>query len=290
MNKYAIAGKFLEVWFSDVVVEGIQNWRDIQNNLLKDLIKSKTTNPFHYILRNKEYKRAVVNQGRWLAYSTLYAYISARNTAIRFSRFSDRIGITKGQYQRLWKAFRYKFFWLSLVNDVKVIEKVRDVIDKMVEQGIPTSEAIKRYSELLGDRRYYAETVFRTNLTSHYNLGVVDSFDAEYFEYSAIIDERTTQICQRLNGKIFKRSETSLIPPNHYNCRSIVVPVNIPLSEPLTIHDIEKIEKQFPEWQDFLEPTHLVEIPTSVWESIKQYVSEDEIEKINRELEALINE
>ena len=48
------------------------------------------------------------------------------------------------------------------------------------------------------------------------------------FRYSAILDSRTTEVCRFLDGKIFKPTDpelASLTPPNHFNCRSSIVPL-----------------------------------------------------------------
>jgi uncharacterized protein with gpF-like domain len=44
------------------------------------------------------------------------------------------------------------------------------------------------------------------------------------YEYSAILDDRTTEICEKLHGKV-QRDWGTMVPPNHYQCRSILVPV-----------------------------------------------------------------
>ena len=47
-------------------------------------------------------------------------------------------------------------------------------------------------------------------------------------EYSAVIDDRTTPVCEELDGKIFLMGSPELdrlTPPNHFNCRSVLVPV-----------------------------------------------------------------
>jgi len=277
-----IAGKFLTILNSEIVKTAKNEWSEIQKEIIVEAIQRDFKNPVRYLLR--KFRKEIENQGRWLAYANLYAYIEGQHTALRFERFRDRIGITKGQYRRLWKAFRHKFFWLSLINDVKVIEKVKEQIDEAIEEGIPQREFIREYIENIQDKWYYAETVFRTNLTSHYNLGIMDGYDTEYFEYSAIIDERTTEICERLNGRIITRNDTHLIPPNHYNCRSILVPTNVPIGKPVDFD----VVKEFPEWADFLHRIELVEIPPSVWNTIKDYVSRDEIEEVNRKLRELL--
>lgn len=77
------------------------------------------------------------------------------------------------------------------------------------------------------------ETIARTNITEATNLSRVALFGSPEFqgfvvamEYSAILDERTTEICEHLHGKIFK-DWADLTPPNHFNCRSVLVPVTV---------------------------------------------------------------
>lgn len=49
------------------------------------------------------------------------------------------------------------------------------------------------------------------------------------FQYSAVIDGRTTDICLSLDGQIFAPGQASLRfrPPNHFGCRSILVPITV---------------------------------------------------------------
>lgn len=48
----------------------------------------------------------------------------------------------------------------------------------------------------------------------------------ERYQYIAILDNRTTDICKRLNGKIFKTGQgNNPKPPQHYNCRSFTIPI-----------------------------------------------------------------
>ena len=281
--KWRIAGKFLTIWNSDIVTVAKQEWLKKQKEIISEAIERHYKNPVEYLLR--KFRNKIEMQGRWLAYSTLYAYIEGQNSILKFERFADRLAITKGQYQRLWKAFRYKFFWLSLIDDVKVIEKIKNSLSEAIEKGIPQKEWIMEYLDELEQKSFYAETVFRTNLTSHYNLGIINSYDSEYFEYVAILDGRTTIICTSLNGKIFKRTDTKILPPNHYNCRSVVVPAPIPTQKPI---QVDKFVKPFKEYADFLYDVALTEIPPSVWETIIRYVSADLIDDVNKTLKELL--
>ena len=48
------------------------------------------------------------------------------------------------------------------------------------------------------------------------------------WQYSAIMDPRTTEICRGLDRKTYLSNDpiwSRVYPPNHYNCRSIVVPI-----------------------------------------------------------------
>ena len=44
------------------------------------------------------------------------------------------------------------------------------------------------------------------------------------YQYSAILDDRTSAICEGLHGKIFKAGSEP-IPPMHFNCRSLLIPI-----------------------------------------------------------------
>lgn len=49
-------------------------------------------------------------------------------------------------------------------------------------------------------------------------------------EYSAILDSRTTPICRHLDGRIWPSDSPrweGFRPPNHFNCRSLLIPVTI---------------------------------------------------------------
>jgi len=103
----------------------------------------------------------------------------------------------------------------------------------------PAREALAR---LLGtgnpDARLH--TVARTNISDainearwrHFSDPRLQGF-VRALEYSAILDGRTTTICERLDGKIwatessFWTGSPSYRPPNHFNCRSILVAVTV---------------------------------------------------------------
>jgi len=88
------------------------------------------------------------------------------------------------------------------------------------------------------------ENIIRTSTTEAYNQGRLTEFmDPDLLpflqgvRYSATLDERTTEVCIFLGrggasgqGFIFKPTSpdlAALVPPNHFQCRSLIVPVTV---------------------------------------------------------------
>ena len=78
-------------------------------------------------------------------------------------------------------------------------------------------------------------TSIRTNVFDAFNDARLEYFTdpaldgfVEALEYSAILDENTTDICEELNGEVWAADSDTVAqynPPNHFNCRSIMVPI-----------------------------------------------------------------
>lgn len=107
--------------------------------------------------------------------------------------------------------------------------------DLMEATGLGAAEV----TELLGDSEAMQaarlDTIVRTNVFDAFNEARFDYFTDESlggfvqaFEYSAILDENTTEICEELDGSTWKADNPvwdTHTPPNHYNCRSVLIPV-----------------------------------------------------------------
>lgn len=127
-------------------------------------------------------------------------------------------------------------------------EAVRaSIFRRLIERGFTTMDALETESvspSLLSDveaiidltkNAAYVDTLVRTNMFeamnearyAEFNDPNLDGF-VEALEYSAILDGNTTEICRELNGKIFKTGSEEwdqFRPPNHFNCRSILIPI-----------------------------------------------------------------
>lgn len=76
--------------------------------------------------------------------------------------------------------------------------------------------------------RRSAQTVALTANAAIANAARLDTFkqmrSVKFVEYSAILDNRTSQICQSLSGKIFPIEGPITSPPQHPRCRSLLLP------------------------------------------------------------------
>lgn len=147
-------------------------------------------------------------------------------------------------------------FYVTGLNG-KLAEIVRSEVLFGLQNGLPFSETRNRLLDALAPYIGNADadpkalrpdrllTTVRTNATRAYNhgrlvearqlgeLGIVKAM-----QYSAVLDNRTTEVCRHLHHKTFRIDDPNLdrfTPPNHYRCRSILLPV------PLYVDDLPYI-------------------------------------------------
>jgi SPP1 gp7 family putative phage head morphogenesis protein len=126
----------------------------------------------------------------------------------------------------------------------------REVIwDRLVSRGFTSREQVREIetdpeivralNDLWGvsepQTAAYLDTLARTNLFEAMNEARFAEFTdpalgdfVVAMEYSAILDDRTTEICEHLNGKQFSADSDvwdQFRPPNHFNCRSVLIPI-----------------------------------------------------------------
>jgi len=122
----------------------------------------------------------------------------------------------------------------------KTTKQVKDEIYKALEaDGMLTEEAV---AEALGantvkNASARIETAIRTTTFEAINEARYDFYtdpDLAGFvvalEYSAIMDDRTTEICSQLNGETYGIDSevwSTFRPPNHFNCRSLLIPITM---------------------------------------------------------------
>jgi SPP1 gp7 family putative phage head morphogenesis protein len=130
---------------------------------------------------------------------------------------------------------------------------VRQQLLSGLKFGLHTREGIERVREILapfaGDPTQIAdpkqasvpriETIVRTNATTALNQGrLVEARRlgrplVNSMQFSAVLDDRTTDVCRGLDGKVIPIDSPDLdrlSPPLHHQCRSILVPVTLDIA------------------------------------------------------------
>ena len=121
------------------------------------------------------------------------------------------------------------------VTSRRLLERIRSTING----GILSGQSSASIARALPPQQTYVfsqlRTLVRTMLMQSANNANVEliaknSEFYEWWEYSAVLDNRTTQICRDLDGRRWKEKPKLYDPPLHFNCRSILrgVPYNEP--------------------------------------------------------------
>lgn len=149
---------------------------------------------------------------------------------------------------------------VSRITSQRLINEIHQILLQGIKTGKGQREMMteieQAFRPYIGDpstlkngeplSRHMMEVIIRTNSTEAFNQGRLIEMrsDAaretvEAVQYSAIIDSRTTDVCRGLDGKIFRPGSddlTSLTPPNHHSCRSVLTPITV--DEPINEEDI----------------------------------------------------
>lgn len=151
----------------------------------------------------------------------------------------------------------YAFYMTGVTRDY-ILKEVKQELYNAIEKGLSEQEVVHRIQKVFDEFSYEGEqsepyrinTMLWTVSNKAFNqgrLGVYLEADVcTALQYSAILDDRTTEFCRKYDGKIFLKTDpiwNKITPPNHFNCRSIIVPVlkweDYELSEPLSIEPQE---------------------------------------------------
>lgn len=140
-----------------------------------------------------------------------------------------------------WLEFQQ--FKITGIENQKILDITQEILVQGIRDGSSAKEIIKMITDALSPwgvsqtktTPARIETIVRTNLSSAFNQARLDQFseissEIIAYNYSAILDGRTSDVCLSLdstrNNQLYTADEVAAInPPNHFNCRSIIVPV-----------------------------------------------------------------
>lgn len=234
------------------IVEALEESREA----IFELIRGKFDGGIAFVNRINHLKRA--ERVRQAFVEAMQTATMKGEAAVRSELSKSKDMATKSPNKSQSAAAQYlkkkADFFVSGINKA-LVEKTRQVLVQVIDAGESIPQAIERlqatFEPYTGNRRvirdgdvikpHRLETIIRTNLTDAYTRGrLLESQDAgelvHGYEFSAILDERTTEICRFMDGRVFKPNDPELErlkPPLHHNCRSTLVPVtvDVPIDE-----------------------------------------------------------
>lgn len=209
----AESGPLVEEVFEDLY-DQLQKKKIIQTQKLEraDTIKLKNLKKLQQLL--KKHFRLLYNDGNKIA-----------QTEVRKTDFAVENVAADAFLEFLEKeTFNFVGKW-----SFTVLEKTKNELTRAIKDGMPLSSVI---SVLDNEGKALSETALeryaRTKTTEVFNRGRLEYFNetgvVEAYQYSAILDGRTSNICRALDGKIFEKDKAP-VPPLHFNCRSLLVPI-----------------------------------------------------------------
>jgi SPP1 gp7 family putative phage head morphogenesis protein len=135
---------------------------------------------------------------------------------------------------------------ISGVLSDRLLTDAKGILIQALKTGELMSDTMVRLNEiflpLLGEQvdesvtsPWRLENIVRTNTTEAYNHGRLTEYInpaivgfVRGVRFQAILDQRTTEVCRFLDGKVFRPDSPDLpglLPPRHFQCRSIITPI-----------------------------------------------------------------
>lgn len=138
------------------------------------------------------------------------------------------------RYDKTWDEIERSIYESFATAGMITIEQAKDALGEALDVSNPDARlrTIVRTStfDAINNARH-----------AYFTDPKLDDF-VQAFEYSAILDARTTDICRHLDdenrgnhSKEWYDQNSEYRPPNHYNCRSLLIPV--------TVADIDSFEE-----------------------------------------------
>lgn len=196
-------------------IERVQNLQDEIDNLMARTYnqeKKITTN--HY-----------VDMGTQAYYNQIYAIQNQVGFQFSFSAV-DPVMFDK-VLQSKWSGKNYSQSIWGNTQDLAADLKEQLMIEMLT--GKRLDEVAKEINQKFAVGSYKARRIVRTEsnfLSGQMQLNAYEDCDAEYYEFVATLDLRTSEICRSLDGQKFKVSEAQVgvnMNPMHPFCRSTTI-------------------------------------------------------------------
>ena len=131
---------------------------------------------------------------------------------------NDKITVSRDIYGEIFrKGIKYE---MELIEAYREFSKIKESANEAMKDAIKES--------VFDSAKPVFEKIATTETTAAMNKGSIDAGQTESriggYEFVAVMDNKTTEICRPRNGLILSKSDALLVaqntPPLHYNCRS----------------------------------------------------------------------
>lgn len=115
-------------------------------------------------------------------------------------------------------------------NTEQLVKHLNVLLPQQFLLGRSTQDLARELSKAMNTPRYSAEATIRTegsNVAAQADMHVYKQADVETYEFMATLDDRTSEICQSLDGMHFNVKDAQAgvnLPPMHVSCRSTTLP------------------------------------------------------------------
>ena len=120
---------------------------------------------------------------------------------------------------------------------IQMYDFVQPYLQEAYASGMQPREIVAGLKEKLGNHYsdHYLRNVASTNMTASINSARLSLYQhrsdfVKGVEFQAILDDRTTLICEQMDGRTFALNDPALqqfTPPLHYQCRSILSAITV---------------------------------------------------------------
>ncbi len=151
---------------------------------------------------------------------------------------NKRLEIPEYKQKKLMKYLTTKTKGIAELSYSDNLVRINNYVGGAIEKGQSLNSFINtvKLDDIYKDTNLsegYWQNVLRTNEGSAYNGGrfeeQVNDDNVEYFAFYAVLDDRTTDICEEISGTILPKKDAfwdTYYPPNNWQCRSEVISVN----------------------------------------------------------------
>ncbi len=148
--------------------------------------------------------------------------------------FKEKKILTDEEFKELDAWSRRQALTAANLSEEAITNSLKPALEKALEEGLTLRDFQKVVRDTVVSDAH-AENIFRTNVKTSFVSGNLEASRTEHgkaaipaMEFTAVVDDRTTDTCLERNGKIYRSDSAEkldIVPPLHYMCRSDLIPV-----------------------------------------------------------------